>query len=357
MPDGNGVAQRNMLEDGCIFRLFPKRFKSDGQCGRFHTERIVLQIFYGTLTEHLLRYCGTVGKGIREIPDQCFSPCRILRNNREQLFPECNHGFCAVLGGRYRIGEKIRVNFTGIRIVFQFCQVFSVFDDNACIDSASSVMDDPVIVPFELTAPKIHQRAFRTAEHSSQTFRSVHRERFRFRIIGAEGKTVRNRCIFKFLFNGKLRGSRCTASERCRNAGQVIGDMLCVYGNNSVYGCCDAVNAEGLVGGGVVRFYFYDALVSQFRIVSTACRILEDALVSSVSFFRDFAGNGIRKRTDAVSGKVRGIRFEKNRYHTVAHLGMISTPVILPSKETVFSPGYRRGNPSPVTVSFFASVS
>ena len=218
-------------------------------------------------------------------------------------------------------------------------------------------MDDPVIVPFKLTAPKIHQRAFRTAEHGSQTFRSVHRERFRFRIIGAEGKTVRDRSIFKFLFNGKLRGSRGTFPERCRNAGQVIGDMLCIYGNNPVYGCCDAVNAEGLVGGGVVRFYLYNALIVQFRIVSTACRILEDALVSSVSFFRDFAGNGIRKRTDAVSGKIGGICFEKNRYHTVAHLGMISTPVILPSKETVFSPGYRRGKPSPDTVSFFASVS
>ena len=133
--------------------------------------------------------------------------------------------------------------------------------------------------------------------------------------------------------------------------------MLCIYGNNSVYRCCDAVNAESLVSGGVVRFYFYNALISQFRIVSTACRILEDALVSPVSLFRDFTGNGIRKRTDAVSGKIEGIRFEKNRYHTVAHLGMISTPVILPSKETVFSPGYRRGNPSPDTVSFFASVS
>lgn len=132
--------------------------------------------------------------------------------------------------------------------------------------------------------------------------------------------------------------------------------MLGINRDLTVYRCGDTINAECLVGSGVVGFCLDNPLRSQFLVHRSRNGIFENTFIGTVAFFGNLAGGAVLQNTDAEGGKNGGICFIQYRNHIEHHLGRIATAVMPPVKEKVFSPGYNSGKPSPDTVSFFDSV-
>jgi len=75
--------------------------------------------------------------------------------------------------------------------------------------------------------------------------------------------------------------------------------MLPVDGDDAIQRLCDTVNAECLVGCGVVGLCLDDALFGDKPVVLTVDWVFEQALEHAVSFFGHFAGNGVRQHSEA----------------------------------------------------------
>ena len=73
--------------------------------------------------------------------------------------------------------------------------------------------------------------------------------------------------------------------------------MLTVDGDDAVQRLCDAVNAERLVGGGVIGLCLDNALLGDKPVVLTADRVFEQTLEYAVPLLGHFAGDGIRQHT------------------------------------------------------------
>ena len=108
--------------------------------------------------------------------------------------------------------------------------------------------------------------------------------------------------------------------------------MLRVDGNDPVKGRCNAIHAEQLVVGGIIRLGLYDAFWGQFCEQCAVCGVLEYALKSTVPFLGDFTRSAVSKDANTKVCEVGGVRSVENRNHSVHHLGVILTEVTPPEK-------------------------
>lgn len=91
--------------------------------------------------------------------------------------------------------------------------------------------------------------------------------------------------------------------------------MLTVDRDDAVQRLCDTVNAERLVGGGVVGFCLDDALLGDQPVVLTADRVFEQTLKHTVSLFGHLTGDGIRQHATAEGREIRGVGWVQNWNH------------------------------------------
>ena len=102
--------------------------------------------------------------------------------------------------------------------------------------------------------------------------------------------------------------------------------MLTVDGDDAFQRLRDTVNAERLVGCGVVGLCLDDALLGDKLIVLTAHRVFEQALGHTVSLLGNFAGNGVRQHSKTKCRKVRSVGQIKHRDHEYHLLPGIKIP-------------------------------
>ena len=132
--------------------------------------------------------------------------------------------------------------------------------------------------------------------------------------------------------------------------------MLGIHRYHAINGRGDAVDAEGLVIGGIIGFGLDDPLRGQLPIVPPCDGVLEHQLVGAVSLLGHLTGDTIGQHADAVGGEIHRICFEQNRNHSVTPLGSTTRLVTVPTQEKVLTPGCSLGNPSPLTLSFMGVV-
>ena len=177
---------------------------------------------------------------------------------------------------------------------FQSGEVLAIFNDHTGLLSSVGMELYREVVPLKLAVPFGEHGTFRAAKAGSDTFRLRSRERLCIRIV----RPAREACISgKKLREDELRRAALGRKRQHRHIGKVIRNVLTVDRDDAVQWLRDAVNAECLVGGGVVGLCLDDALLGDKSVMLTADRVFEQTLEYAVPFFSHFAGNGVRQHT------------------------------------------------------------
>ena len=295
MPDGDGIAEVDPLQECRIPRLFPKRLEGYLHRGDSRSQRIYLDVTVCFCSEGFLGHISV--KLVGEIHDERFCPDDLRGHNGKRYLRQCDYHFgVRAFRGVHGIREQCGVHTAAVLVLLQSGEVLTVFDDHACFLSAMGMELHRKVVPLKFAVPLREHRAFRAAETGTDAFRLLDGECFRIRVVRPAGKA----CIScKKLREDKLRRAAIGTERHHRHIGKVIGDVLTVDGDDAVQWLRDAVNTECLVGGGVIGFCLDNALLGDKPIVLTADRVFEQALEHTVSLLGDFAGNGVRQHTKA----------------------------------------------------------
>ena len=356
MPDGHSVAEGHPLQHSGIFRLLPQRLEGNRQGGDFHTQGIVLQIGLRLGAESILCDGFFLSKAVGEIPDEGLALTQSGVRNGKQHLGEGDHRFTSVIGGNHRVRQQVGVDLGDVAVVLQFGEVFAVLDHHAGVLPTALVVDDIEIVPLIFAAPQIQKGTGHAAQTGADTLGLCHGEGLFFRVVRLTGEVVGGGSILEDTLHGQ-RGRNTLAGPGQRgNAGEIIGDVLGIHRYHAIDRRGDAVDAEGLVIGGIVGLGLDDPLGGHLPVVSPCDGILEHQLVGAVSLFGHLTGDTVSQHADAVGGEIHRIRFEQNRNHSVTHLGCTTRLVTVPTQEMVLTPGCSLGNPSPLTLSFMGAV-
>ena len=120
--------------------------------------------------------------------------------------------------------------------------------------------------------------------------------------------------------------------------------MLSVYRHLAIQRPCDAVYLKRLRVFPVSRDGGYDAAIRNIAVVYPVDWILHFQLKRAVSFFRDLAGNCVRKAPKSLRLKFFFVFAVQNRSHSVTHLGTISILVTVEGILISFTPGRSSGH-------------
>ena len=356
MPDGHGIAEGNPLKNSVILRLLPEWLEGNGERGNLHPKGVVRQIGLCLGAEGILADGLILSKAVGEIPDEGLALGQRGVCDGKQHFGEGDHRFAPVLGGDHRIREQVGVHLGDIAVVLQLGEVFAVLNHHAGVLAAPLVVDDVEVVPLILTAPQIQKGTGHAAQTGADALGLGHGEGLCFGVICLAGEAVGGGGILKHTLHGKLRRNALAGPGQGGDIGEVVGDVLGIHRYHAIDGRGDAVDAEGLVIGGVIGLGLDDPLGGQLSVVPPCDGILEHQLVGAVSLLGHLTGDTVSQHADAVGGEIHRIRFEQNRNHSVTHLGCTTRLVTVPTQEMVLTPGCSLGNPSPLTLSFMGVV-
>ena len=304
MPNGDGIAEVDPLQQCRILRLFPERLKGHLHRGDSRSQRIGLDVAVGLCPERFLRD-SRISKLVGEIHDERFCPDDLRGHNGERDLRQRDHRFdVRSFRGVYGIREQCGIYTAVVLVLLHGGEVLAVFNDHSGLLPTVRMELHREVVPFKLTIPFGEHGAFRAAETGSDAFRLRDGKCLCIRVV----RPTREACIScKKLRENELRRTAFGCKWHNGNIGKVIGDVLTVDGDDTVKRLRDAVNTECLVGGGVVGLCLDDALLGDKPVVLTADRVFEQALEHAVSFLSDFAGDSVRQHTKAEGGKIRCI--------------------------------------------------
>ena len=288
MPDGDGIAKVDPLQECRILRLFPERLEGHLHRGNGRTQRIGFDVAVGFGSESFLGHNSV--KLVGEIHDERFRPDDLRGHNGKRHLRQCDHRFgVRAFRGVHGIREQCGIHTAVVLVLLQCGEVLSVFNDHTGFLPTVRMELHREVVPLKFAVPFGKHRAFCAAETGADAFRLRDRERFCVRVV----RPARKACIYgEKLREDELRRAALGRKRQHRHIGKVIGDVLTVDRNDAVQWLRDAVNAECLVGGGIVGLCLDDAFLGDKPIVLTAHRVFEQALEHTVSLLCDFAGNG-----------------------------------------------------------------
>ena len=257
MPDGDGIAEVDPLQECRILRLFPERFKGHLHRGHGRSQRISFDVAVGFGSEGILGYNSV--KLVGEIHDERFRPDDLRGHNGERYLRQRDHRFgVRAFRGVHGIREQCSIYAAVVLVLLQCGEVLAVLNDHAGLLPTVRMELYREVVPFKLTVPFGEHGAFRAAEAGSDAFRLRDGKRLCIRVI----RPTRKACIScKKLREDKLRRAALRRKRHHRNIGEVIRDVLTIDGDDTVERLRDTVNAERLVGGGVIGFCLDDALL------------------------------------------------------------------------------------------------
>ena len=271
MPNGDGIAEVDPLQQCRILRLFPERLKGHLHRGDSRSQRICLDVTVCFCSEGFLGHNSV--KLVGEIHDERFCPDDLRGHNGERDLRQCDYRF-GVRAFRcvYGIREQCGIHAAVVLVLLQGCEVLSVLNDHSGLLPTVRMELYREVVPFKLAVPFGEHGAFRTAEAGADAFRLRDGKCLCVRIIRPAREA---RISGKELRENELRRVALGRKRQHRHIGEVIGDVLTVDGDDTVERLRDTVNAECLVGGGVIGFCLDDALLGDKPVVLTADRIFE----------------------------------------------------------------------------------
>ena len=294
MPDGDGIAEVDPLQECRILRLFPERLKGHLHRRDGRSQRIGFDVAVGFGPEGFLGHNSV--KLVGEIHDERFRPDDLRGHNGERYLRQRDHRFgVRAFRGVHGIREQCGIYAAVVLVLLHGGEVLAVFNDHSGLLPTVRMELHREVVPFKLTIPFGEHGAFRAAEAGSDAFRLRDGKRLCIRVI----RPTREACISgKQLRENELRRATLGRKRQHRHIGKVIGDVLTVDGDDAVQRLCDTVNAECLIACGVVGLCLDDALLGDKFVMLTAHRVFEQALEHTVSLFGHFAGNGVRQHTE-----------------------------------------------------------
>ena len=257
MPDGDGIAEVDPLQQCRILRLFPERLKGHLHRRGGRTQRICLDIAVGFCSEGFLGHNSV--KLVGEIHDKRFRPDDLRSHNGERDLRQRDHRF-GVRAFRcvYGIREQCGIHTAVVLVLLQCGEVLAVFNDHAGLLPTVRMELYREVVPLKLAVPFGEHGAFRAAKAGSDTFRLGDGKCLCIRVV----RPAREACISgKELRENELRRAALRRKRQHRHIGKVIRNVLTVDRDDAVQWLRDAVNTECLVGGGVVWFCLDDALL------------------------------------------------------------------------------------------------
>ena len=230
VPDGDGIAEIDPLQECRILRLFPERFKGHLHCGNGRSQRICLDVAVGFGSEGFFGHNSV--KLVGEIHDERFRSDDLRGHNRKRHLRQCDHRFgVRVFRGVYGIREQRSIHAAAILVLLQGSEVLAVFNDHAGLLPTVRMELYREVVPLKLAVPLRKHGVFRTAEAGADTFRLGDREYLCIRVV----RPAREACISgKKLREDKLRRTALRRKRHHRNIGEVIRDVLTVDGDDAV---------------------------------------------------------------------------------------------------------------------------
>ena len=271
MPNGDGIAEVDPLQECRILRLFPERFKGHLHRGDGRSQRIGLDVAVGFGSEGFLGHNSV--KLVGEVHDERFCPDDLRGHDGERYLRQRDYRFgVRTFRGVHGIREQCGIYAAVVLVLLQGGEVLAVFNDHACFLPTVGMELHREVVPLKFTVPLGKHRAFRTSEAGTDAFRLCDGKRLCIRIV----RPAREACISgKELRENELRRAALGRKRQHRHIGKVIGDVLTVDSDDAVQWLRDAVNTECLVGDGVIGFCLDDALLGDKPIVLTADRVFE----------------------------------------------------------------------------------
>ena len=257
MPNGDGIAEIDPLQECRILRLFPERLKGHLHCGNGRSQRVCLDVAVGFGSEGFFGHNSV--KLVGEIHDERFCPDDLRGHNGKRYLRQRDHRFdVRSFRGVYGIREQCGIYTAVVLVLLHGGEVLAVFNDHSGLLPTVRMELYCEVVPFKLTIPFGEHGAFRTAEAGADTFRLGNRECLCIRVV----RPAREACISgKKLREDKLRRTALRRKRHHRNIGKVIGNVLPINGDDAVERLRDTVDAECLVSGGVIGLCLDDALL------------------------------------------------------------------------------------------------
>ena len=271
MPNGDGIAEVDPLQECRILRLFPERLKGHLHRRDGRSQRIGLDVAVGFGSEGFLGHNSV--KLVGEIHDERFRPDDLRSHNGERDLRQRDYRFdVRAFRGVHGIREQCGIHSAVVFVLLQCGEVLSVFNDHAGFLPTVRMELYREVVPLKFAVPFGEHGAFRTSEAGTDAFRLRDGKRLCIRVV----RPAREACISgKELRENELRRAALGRKRQHRHIGEVIGDVLTVDGDDTVERLRDTVNAECLVGGGVIGFCLDDAFLGDKPVVLTADRIFE----------------------------------------------------------------------------------
>ena len=230
MPDGDGIAEIDPLQECRILRLFPERLKGHLHRGDSRSQRICLDVTVCFCSEGFFGHNSV--KLVGEIHDERFRPDDLRGHNGERYLRQRDHGFgIRALWGVHRIRKQSRVHAAVVLILLQGGEVLAVFDDHTGFLSAMGMELHREIVPLKLAVPLREHGAFRAAKAGTDAFRLRDGECLCVRIVRPAREA---RISGKKLRDDKLRRAALGRKRQHRHIGKVIRNMLTVDRDDAV---------------------------------------------------------------------------------------------------------------------------
>ena len=230
VPDGDGIAEIDPLQQCRIFRLLPERFKGHLHRGDSCSQRIGIDVAVGFGSEGFLGHNSV--KLVGEIHDERFRPDDLRGHNGERNLRQRDHRFgVRAFRGVHGIREQCDIHAAVVLVLLQFSEVLAVFNDHACFLSTVRMEFHREVVPLKLTVPFGEHGTFRATETSADAFGLRDGKRLCVRVV----RPARKACISgKKVLENELRRAALRRKRQHRHIGKVIRDVLTVDGDDAV---------------------------------------------------------------------------------------------------------------------------
>ena len=257
MPNGDGIAEVDPLQQCRILRLFPERLKGHLHRGDSRSQRICLDVTVCFCSEGFLGHNSV--KLVGEIHDERFCPDDLRGHNGERDLRQRDHRFdVRSFRGVYGIREQCGIYTAVVLVLLHGGEVLAVFNDHSGLLPTVRMELHREVVPFKLTIPFGEHGAFRAAEAGTDAFRLRDGKRLCIRVV----RPAREACISgKELRENELWRAALRRKRQHGNIDKVIGNVLPINGDDAVERLRDTVDAECLVSGGVIGLCLDDALL------------------------------------------------------------------------------------------------
>ena len=152
VPDGDGIAEVDPLQECRILRLFPERLKGHLHRGDGRSQRIGFDVAVGFRSEGILGHNSV--KLVGEIHDERFCPDDLRGHNGERYLRQRDHRFgVRAFRGVHGIREQCGIYTAVVLVLLQGGEVLAVFNDYAGLLPTVRMELHREVVPFKLAVP------------------------------------------------------------------------------------------------------------------------------------------------------------------------------------------------------------